>query len=75
MHKHHRTHWLLYSILLIFVGLIDWFNPFCHYGLIPFGQQGTASLFPKGNEQLAQTGRAFVEIAKAGHRQLLIYPL
>lgn len=66
MHKYHRTHWLLYSILLIFVGLMIGLILSAHYGLIPFGQaKDSQPVSPKVTEQLAQTGQAFVEIAKA----------
>ncbi|MBI5043108.1 MAG: hypothetical protein HZC10_04615 [Nitrospirae bacterium] len=64
MHKFHRTQWLLYSILLIFVGLVIGLVLSAHYGLIPFGQARDSQPVPqKVTEQLAQTGQAFVEIA------------
>ncbi len=66
MHKHQRTHWFLYSILLVSIGLVIGVIFSAHYGLIPFGQARDGKpVPPRVTEQLAQTGRAFVEIAKA----------
>jgi len=60
-----RTGWLVFSIILISVGILIGLLAATNFDWLPFGYSTTPEkVSPKVMEQLVQTGQAFTEIAK-----------